>query len=70
MDRDMVLMAKKKPDHKYRETKDGVEQEDWIYGKPPGDVVFVTFEDGQVTRVKHEHANLGGEVRKIEPVAP
>lgn len=68
MDRDMVLMAKKKPDHKYRETRDGVEREDWIYGKPPGDVVFVTFEDGQVTRVKHEHANLGGEIRKIEPV--
>ena len=68
MDRDMVLLAKNKPDKKYRETKDGVEQEDWIYGKPPGDVVFVTFEDGQVTRVKHEHANLGGEVRKIDPV--
>ena len=68
MDRDMVLLAKNKPDKKYRETKDGVEQEDWIYGKPPGDVVFVTFEDGQVTRVKHEHANLGGEVRTIDPV--
>lgn len=68
MDRDMVLLAKKKPDSKYRETKDGVEREDWIYGKPPGDVVFVTFENGAVTRVKHEHANLGGEVRKIEPV--
>ncbi len=68
MDRDMVLLAKKRPDHKYRETKNGVEKEDWIYGKPPGDVVFVTFENGAVTRVKHEHANLGGQVRKIEPV--
>lgn len=68
MDRDMVLLAKNKPDKKYRETKDGVEREDWIYGKPPGDVVFVTFEGGEVTRVKHEHANLGGEVRKIDPV--
>jgi hypothetical protein len=70
MDRDMVLLAKKRPDHKYRETKDGVEREDWIYGKPPGEVVFVTFEDGQVIQVKHEHANLGGEVRKIDPVEP
>ena len=68
MDREMVLLAKKRPDKKYRETKDGVEKEDWIYGKPPGDVVFVTFEGGQVTRVKYEHANLGGEVRKIDPV--
>jgi hypothetical protein len=68
MDREMVLLAKKRPDHKYRETKNGVETEDWIYGKPPGDVVFVTFEDGQVTQVKHEHASLGGEVRKIKPV--
>ncbi len=69
MDRDMVLLARNKPDKKYRETtEDGVEHEDWIYGKPPGDVVFVTFEDGQVIRVKHEHANLGGEVRKIDPI--
>jgi len=68
MDRDMVLLAKKKPDNKYRERKDGVETEDWIYGKPPGDIIFVTFEDGQVTQVKHQHANLGGEVRKLEPV--
>lgn len=68
MDRDMVLLAKKRPDKKYRETKDGVEREDWIYGKPPGDVVFVTFENGAVILVKHEHANLGGEVRKLPPV--
>ncbi|MCB9384864.1 MAG: hypothetical protein H6509_09620 [Bryobacterales bacterium] len=68
MDREMVLLAKKRPEKKYRETKDGVEREDWIYGKPPGDVVFVTFENGAVIRVKHEHANLGGEVRKIDPV--
>jgi hypothetical protein len=68
MDREMVLLSKKRPDKKYRETKDGVEREDWIYGKPPGDVVFVTFENGEVIQVKHEHANLGGEVRKLPPV--
>ena len=48
MDKEMVLLAKNRPDNKYRETKDGVETEDWIYGKPPGDVVFVTFQDGKV----------------------
>ncbi len=68
MDRDMVLLAMNRPDHKYRDFKDGIETEDWIYGQPPGDVVFVTFEDGKVIRVKHEHANLGGETRKIPQV--
>ena len=52
MDKEMVLLAKNRPDSKYRETKDGVDKEDWIYGKPPGDVVFVTFQDGKVVREK------------------
>ena len=69
MDRDMVLVVKDRPDRKVREARDGVDTEDWIYGTPPGEVVFVTFVDGRVIRVKHEHANLGGEVRKIEPIA-
>lgn len=68
MDRDMTLLSKGRPDRKVREFKDGVETEDWIYGKPPGDIVFVTFADGAVIRVKHEHANLGGQVRKVEPI--
>lgn len=68
MDRDMTLLAKGRPDNKVREFENGVETEDWIYGKPPGDIVFVTFEDGEVIRVKHAHANLGGQVRKIEPI--
>ncbi|MBI1354873.1 MAG: hypothetical protein GC160_11040 [Acidobacteria bacterium] len=70
MDRDMTLLAKGRPDRKVRDFKDGVETEDWIYGKPPGDIVFVTFEDGKVIAVKHEHANLGGQVRKVEPIKP
>lgn len=36
MDREQVLLAMGHPDHKYRETKDGVESEDWIYGAPRG----------------------------------
>ncbi len=68
MDRDMVLLARNRPDRKYRDFNSGIETEDWIYGEPPGDVVFVTFEDGKVIRVKHEHANLGGETKQIPQV--
>lgn len=62
MDRDQVLLAMGHPDHKYRETKDGVESEDWIFGTPPGKVVFVTFVNSKVVKVKQEYAGLGGEV--------
>jgi hypothetical protein len=51
MDRDAVLSAKGPPDRKVRETRDGVEQEDWIYGLPPN-VLFVTFDGDKVVRVK------------------
>ena len=68
MDRDMVLVAKDRPDKKFRDFKNGVETEDWIYGTPPGDVVFVTFKNGKVIDVKHEHANLGGEVVQSKPI--
>mgnify|MGYP000434847126 CR=1 FL=1 len=61
MDRDQVLMAVGKPRTKIRETKDGTETEDWIYGLPPGKVSFVTFANGKVTRVKDSYAGLGGE---------
>jgi hypothetical protein len=67
MDRDMVLLAKGRPDRRVRDFKNGVESEDWIYGTPPGNIVFITFEDGKVTSVKDTYANVGGEVRKAEP---
>ncbi len=51
MDRDAVLSAKGTPDRRVRETRDGVEQEDWIYGIPPH-VLFVTFDGDQVVSVK------------------
>ena len=38
MDRDQVIMALGRPAHKSRETKEGIEYEDWIYGTPPGRV--------------------------------
>ena len=61
MDRDQVLLALGKPVNKSRETKDGLELEDWIYGTPPGRIVFVTFNGNKVVRVKESYAGLGGE---------
>ncbi len=66
MDRDMVLLSKGRPDRKVRDFKDGVETEDWIYGIPPGDVTFVTFEDGKVIRVKESYGAVGGQVKQDE----
>ncbi|MGO8816701.1 MAG: hypothetical protein ACLQVG_18850 [Terriglobia bacterium] len=51
MDRDAVLSAKGTPDRRVREVRDGVEQEDWIYGTAPH-VLFVTFGGDQVVSVK------------------
>lgn len=61
MDRDQVIMAIGKPRTKVRETKDGLDTEDWIYGHPPGKVTFVTFANGKVVRVKDTYAGLGGQ---------
>jgi hypothetical protein len=51
MDRDAVLSSKGSPDRRVREVREGVEQEDWIYGLPPH-VLFVTFDGDTVTAVK------------------
>ena len=50
MDRDAVLSSKGPPDRKVREVREGVEQEDWIYGLPPH-VLFVTFDGDSVINV-------------------
>lgn len=60
MDRDQVIMAVGKPRLKQRETKEGEEYEDWIYGQPPGRMTFVTFLHGKVVKVKESYAGLGG----------
>jgi hypothetical protein len=62
MNREQVLLAMGRPAHKSRETKDGVEQEDWVFGTPPGKITFVTFGGEKVTKVKEEYAGLGNEV--------
>jgi hypothetical protein len=53
MDQDAVLSSKGQPDRRVREERDGVEQEDWIYGTPPH-VLFVTF-DGDTVSSVHQY---------------
>lgn len=62
MDREQVILALGRPEHKVRETKDGLELEDWIYGKPPGKITFVTFHGNKVIKVRDTYAGLGGSV--------
>jgi hypothetical protein len=61
MNHDMVVMAKDRPPQKVRE-KDGTgkEYEEWIYGAPPQDVVFVRFNGDEVVQVKT--AKVGGQL--------
>lgn len=68
MDKEMVLLAKGMPTRKLRDFKDGIETEDWIYGTPPGEIVFVTFQDGGVIRVKESHASIGGWVKETQQI--
>jgi hypothetical protein len=62
MDRDQVLLAMGRPVRKSRETKDGVDYEDWIYGQPPGRVTFVRFSGPKVVNIKETYAGLGGSI--------
>jgi hypothetical protein len=53
MDREEVVAAIGKPDHKVRERdNDGNDIEDWIYGQPPSKTVFVRFTGERVTGIK------------------
>jgi hypothetical protein len=69
MTRDEVLLALGRPVHKSRESKDGVDYEDWIYGNPPGRVTFVTFVGPKVVKVKDTYAGLGGTIAET-PAQP
>ncbi|HXK06106.1 MAG TPA: hypothetical protein VMS37_27145 [Verrucomicrobiae bacterium] len=62
MNREEVIMALGRPQHKSRETKDGLETEDWVYGTPPGKITFVTFNGDKVIKVKDSYAGLGEQV--------
>jgi hypothetical protein len=61
MDREQVMLALGRPENKVRETRDGAELEDWVYGKPPGKITFVTFHNNKVIKVKESYAGLGAE---------
>ncbi|MGA7291001.1 MAG: hypothetical protein WBW53_23495 [Terriglobales bacterium] len=52
MNREMVIYAMGRAPKKIRETADGVEYEEWIYGTPPADVDFVRFVGDEVVRVE------------------
>jgi hypothetical protein len=53
MDREEVIAAIGKPEHKVRERdSEGNEIEDWIYGQPPSKTVFVRFQGDRVTSIK------------------
>jgi hypothetical protein len=53
MDREEVVAAIGKPDHKVRERdSQGNDIEDWIYGQPPSKTVFVRFTGDHVTSIK------------------
>jgi hypothetical protein len=52
MDHDEVTAALGRPERKVRERDaDGIDTEDWIYGKPPAKTTFVTFQGDKVVRV-------------------
>jgi hypothetical protein len=53
MDREMVVAALGRPEHKVRERDpDGTETEDWIYGHPPTKTIFVKFAGEKVVAVR------------------
>jgi hypothetical protein len=62
MDREQVLMSMGHPREKTRETRDGIDYEDWVYGNPPGKITFITFKGDKVVKVKDDYAGLGGSI--------
>lgn len=67
MDRDQVILSLGKPVRKVREMVDGEELEDWIYGAPPGKIVFVTFNGNKVVKVNEQYAGLGTSAAPLPP---
>jgi len=62
MDREQVVLSLGRPRLKSRETQDGLEVEDWVYGNAPGKITFVTFNGDKVIKVKDSYAGLGTQV--------
>jgi hypothetical protein len=70
MSSDVVRLALGPPDRKVRETKNDVEQEDWIYGEPPLKVTFVTFEDDVVVNIQEMQGGVSGSVAEYPKQPP
>lgn len=68
MDREQVRLAVGQPVRKERRVVEGDELEDWMYGRPPGKLTFVTFTGSKVTKVKDMYAGLGGSTAPELPV--
>jgi hypothetical protein len=68
MDKDQVMAAVGRPLRKERQTVDGSDFEDWMYGRAPGKLTFVTFEGNKVVKVKELYAGLGGSTAADLPV--
>jgi hypothetical protein len=68
MDREQVLLAVGPPRSKSRETKEDVDYEDWIYGKPPGIIRFVKFAGAKVLSVDEFYAGINGSTADTGPV--
>jgi hypothetical protein len=68
MDREQVRLAVGQPVRKERRVVEGDELEDWMYGRPPGKLTFVTFTGSKVTKVKDMYAGLGGSTAAELPV--
>jgi hypothetical protein len=67
MNHEQVVLAMGRPAHKSRETKDGIDYEDWVYGQAPGKITFVTFKGDKVVKVKEAYAGLGTQVQNPQP---
>ena len=53
MDKEEVVAAIGKPEHKVRERDaEGNDIEDWIYGQPPSKTVFIRFQGDKVTSIR------------------
>lgn len=53
MDREELIAAMGKPDHKVRERdSQGNDIEDWIYGQPPSKTIFIRFQGDHVSSIK------------------
>jgi hypothetical protein len=52
MDKEMVTYALGRPPRRLRESKDGQDYEEWIYGAPPQDVEFIRFLGDKVASIE------------------